>query len=187
MKNTIIKVLTLTNNEKTILKKIIGGNRITDTQISQDMSISQQAVYQIRKKLEDVGIIKGYMPIIDFKKLGINVFYYVGLEILPEMWEQFSEAELESRIFKIPYIYHAARIPSSDISYILVFGFKDLEKTEEFSYKLKIYLSHQIRVVWSYTSSVNNFRLYDNLSFIQNALDEDKNRMKDLVETIKRK
>ncbi len=187
MKSTTIKTLTLTNNERTILKKIICGNRISDTHISQEMGISQQAVYQIRKKMEDIGIIKGYMPIIDFKKLGINIFYYVGVEILPEMWDQFSEAELETRIFKIPYIYHAARVPSSDISYILIFGFKDLEKTEEFSYKLKIYLSHQIRVVWSYTSSVNNFRLYDNLSFLQYAIEEDKNRMKDLVETIKKK
>src|SRR3989344_5637957 len=112
MKNTITKTLTLTNNEKTILKKIICGNRITDTQISQEMSISQQAVYQIRRKLEDIGMIKGYMPIIDYKKLGINIFFYVGVEILPELWDQLSEVELESRIFKIPYIYHAVRIPS---------------------------------------------------------------------------
>jgi len=187
MKCVIIKTSTLTNNERIILKKIIGGNRITDTQIAHEMGMSQQAVYQIRKKLEDAGIIKGYMPVLDFKKLGINIFYYVGIEIQPEMWDQFSEVELEQRIFTIPYLYHAVRIPSSDISYILIFGFKDLEKTEDFAYKLKIYLGHQIRVMWSYTSSVNNFLLYDNLNFVQNALNEDKNRMKDLVETIKKK
>ncbi len=187
MKSITIKTSALTNNEKKILRKIVCGNRISDTQIANEMTISQQAVYQIRKKLEDAGIIKGYMPIIDFKKLGINIFYYVGVEILPEMWDQFSEVELESRMFKIPYIYQAVRVPSSDISYILVFGFTDLEKTEEFSYKLKIYLSHQIKVVWSYTSSVSNFLLYDNINFIQNAIGEDKNRMKDLIETIKKK
>src|SRR3989344_5665877 len=125
MKCVIIKTSTLTNNERIILKKIIGGNRITDTQIAHEMGMSQQAVYQIRKKLEDAGIIKGYMPVLDFKKLGINIFYYVGIEIQP--------------------------------------------------------------VMWAYTSSVNNFLLYDNLNFVQNALNEDKNRMKDLVETIKKK
>ena len=81
MKCVIIKTSTLTNNERIILKKIIGGNRITDTQIAHEMGMSQQAVYQIRKKLEDAGIIKGYMPVLDFKKLGINIFYYVGIEI----------------------------------------------------------------------------------------------------------
>jgi DNA-binding Lrp family transcriptional regulator len=187
MKNTTIKTLALTNNEKTILKKIVCGNRISDTQISHEMKISQQAVYQIRKRLEDAQIIKGYMPILDYKKIGINIFFYVGIEILPEMWDQFSEVELEEKISKIPYIYHAARIPSSDISYILIFGFKDLEKTEEFSYKIKIYLSHQIKIVWSHTTSVQNFLLHDNVNFICNTLVDDKNRMKDLVETIKKK
>ncbi|MEA3430100.1 MAG: helix-turn-helix domain-containing protein [Nanoarchaeota archaeon] len=67
----------LTQNEIKVLKKLIEQARVSDTEIAKNMSISQQAVYQIRNRLEELGVIKGYMPIIDFKKIGINLLFKV--------------------------------------------------------------------------------------------------------------
>ena len=62
----------LTRNEQTVLKRIIEQAKIPDLEIAKKMGLSQQAIFKIRHKLEEVGIIKGYMPIIDFKKVGIE-------------------------------------------------------------------------------------------------------------------
>src|SRR3989344_6518385 len=63
----------LTENDKDVLRKIIDHSRIPDSKIAEDIGISPQAVFKIRAKLEELGIIKGYTPIIDFKKIGIHV------------------------------------------------------------------------------------------------------------------
>jgi DNA-binding Lrp family transcriptional regulator len=63
----------LTENDKVVLTKILDSKRIPDSDIATTMGLSPQAVFKIRNKLEDCGIIQGYMPIINFKKIGINV------------------------------------------------------------------------------------------------------------------
>lgn len=87
--------LRLTNNEKTVLKKLIDSGRVSDSQMSDEMKISQQAVNQIRNRLEELGVIKGYMPIIDFEKIGLRLFNFVGIQIKPELWERLTEGELQ--------------------------------------------------------------------------------------------
>jgi len=63
----------LTENDKEVLRQIIDHTKIPDSKIAESIGISPQAVFKIRAKLEQLGIIKGYTPIIDFKKLGIQV------------------------------------------------------------------------------------------------------------------
>ena len=43
--------------------------------LGKKMGLSQQSIFKIRHKLESIGVIKGYMPIIDFKKIGISCRY----------------------------------------------------------------------------------------------------------------
>ena len=62
----------LTRNDQEVLKTIIQSAKLPDTEIAKKMGLSPQAVFKIRHKLEDKGIIKGYQPILDLKKLGIN-------------------------------------------------------------------------------------------------------------------
>ena len=72
MEKPKINIPKLTKNEQKVLKKIIEQAKTPDLDIAKKIGISQQAIFKIRHKLEHLGIIKGYMPIIDFKKIGIE-------------------------------------------------------------------------------------------------------------------
>ncbi|MCX6706964.1 MAG: hypothetical protein NT001_02380 [Candidatus Woesearchaeota archaeon] len=48
----------LTENDKTVLKKIIDCKRIPDSDIAKTMKLSPQAVFKIRNKLEECSIIQ---------------------------------------------------------------------------------------------------------------------------------
>jgi len=52
----------LTANDKAVLKRILDLKKIPDSEIAKSMNLSPQAIFKIRSKLEDCGIIKGYMP-----------------------------------------------------------------------------------------------------------------------------
>jgi DNA-binding Lrp family transcriptional regulator len=177
----------LTNREREVLKKIVRDGRISDTDISKSLPVSQQAVYQMRNRLEDMGIIKGYVPIIDFNKIGITMFHFVGIQIMPSLWKKFSEFEINKKLCEIPFLFMAFRIPSSEISYMLILGFKNIEEEELFTKKLETTLADELKIVWSYTSSVNNMLAYDSLNVVFHALEQDEIDVKDTVENITKK
>ena len=81
----------LTENDKDVLRKIIDHSRIPDSKIADDIGISPQAVFKIRAKLEQLGIIKGYTPIIDFKKIGIRILAFLVIRLKPEVWSKYSD------------------------------------------------------------------------------------------------
>jgi len=100
----------LTKNEQKVLKHIILKERVSDINIADNMKISQQAVNQIRTKLEDLGFIKGYSPIIDFEKVGINVIILMGIKLRHSVWKEKKEWEVEKSIKDIPFVYQAYRV-----------------------------------------------------------------------------
>ena len=112
----------LTRNEQNVLKKIIDHAKIPDSEIAEKMGLSQQAIFKIRHKLERLGIIKGYMPMIDFKKIGIKTLVVLGLKFTQHVWEKYSEEQVSERIRKIPQVILSYRIPESSISHLLVMG-----------------------------------------------------------------
>ncbi|MCF7861308.1 Lrp/AsnC family transcriptional regulator [Candidatus Woesearchaeota archaeon] len=174
----------ITENEKKVLKKLIDQGRVTDTNIADDLKISQQAVFQIRNRLEEMGIIKGYMPIIDFEKVGISLMNFVGIKVLPDMWKKFTEAQLNEKLYEVPFLFVAFRVPSSDISYLLITGFKDIKEEEEFAKKLETILTDKIEVVWAYRTAVDNMIAYDSLNLVYHALRKKDINIKDAVESI---
>lgn len=108
----------LTKNEQTVLKKIIDQAKIPDFEIAKKMGLSQQAIFKIRHKLEETGIIKGYMPIIDFKKIGIETLVVLGIRFTKYVWENYSDEQISENIRKNPQIIHSFRIPESGFPFI---------------------------------------------------------------------
>src|SRR3989344_5061172 len=111
MKKLDINFPKLTRNEQEVLKKIIGQAKIPDLEIAKKMGLSQQAIFKIRHKLEQVGIIRGYIPIIDFKKIGIETLIVLGIKFTQYAWEKYSEEQISERIRRIPQVILAYRIP----------------------------------------------------------------------------
>ena len=155
MGNAEIVIPKLTRNEQIVLKKIIDLAKIPDLEIAKKMGLSQQAVFKIRHKLEHAGIIKGYMPIIDFKKIGIEALVVLGIKLTPYIWEKYSEEQISERIQKIPQVIIAYRIPESNISHLLVMGFKNIDHKDRYLMKLQSKYSKEIELVHVYPFSVD--------------------------------
>ena len=116
----------LTKNEKRVLKFLLENSRLTDTNIGERLSISSQAVGQIRKRLEEDKIIEGYYTRIDSKKIGLGVFIIVKLSILE------NQKEIEEKIIGLKSTITFIKTISGDKDYILICGFSNLEEVESF-------------------------------------------------------
>jgi DNA-binding Lrp family transcriptional regulator len=122
----------LTKNEKKVLSNLAGNARVTDSEISSKIKISPQGVRKIRKKLED-NYIKEYRTIIDYEKIGVNVFAVLQIKIL------------NKDILGNKNIIGAFEINESNITHILIIGFASLEDLDE--YKIKIAKDAEIQKI----------------------------------------
>ena len=162
----------LTKNEKTVLKKIIEQAKIPDLEIAQKMGLSQQAIFKIRHKLEDLGVIKGYMPIIDFKKIGIETLVVIGIKLTSYVWEKFSEEQISERLQKIPQVMVAYRIPESRISHLLVMGFKDTSHKDRYLMRLQNKYSKEVEIVHVYSFSVDRIIKANHIGLMEIILNQ---------------
>ena len=145
----------LTENDKIVLKKILDSKRIPDSEIAKTMNLSPQAIFKIRTKLEDYGIIKGYMPIVDFKKIGINVITLLIINLTPELWKNFTDAQISERISKTACVIDAYRVSDEQASHILILGFRDTNQKENYIGKIQTKFANEIQIKASYTFSVD--------------------------------
>ena len=172
MKKLDINFPKLTNNEQTVLKRIIGQAKIPDLEIAKKMGLSQQAIFKIRHKLEQVGIIRGYIPIIDFKKIGIETLIVLGIKFTQYAWEKYSEEQISERIRRIPQVILAYRIPESRISHLLVMGFRNIEHKDLYLMKLQTKYSKEIEIVQVYPFSVDRIIKESNVGLLNIILDK---------------
>ena len=171
-KPAINKKVKLTANEKKVLMKIIEEGRVADTDMAKTMNISQQGVFRIRRKLEDSGVIEGYYPNINFKKIGINIIQVLGVKLNPIVWKTKKEFEIASLLKRIPYVFHAYRVTGHDITYMLTLGFKDIHQKDRFMKKLETLFIDQMEIKWSYNFSVENIITLDPLSLLYESITE---------------
>lgn len=155
MKNINKDFPNLTKNDQEVLKNIIQHAKIPDTEIAKKMGLSPQAIFKIRNKLEQTGIIKGYMPIIDFKKLGINLMAVLMIKLTSEVWDTVSDDQISERIRKIPYIIEAYRLPESSITHILIMGFRDVQQKDRYLLKMQTRFSREIEIKGVYSFSID--------------------------------
>jgi DNA-binding Lrp family transcriptional regulator len=160
----------LTEHDKQVLRKIIEHAKVPDSDIAQKIGISPQAVFKIRNKLERLGIIKGYVPIINFKKIGINVMVYLIIGITPETWSKYSDSEISERIRRIPHIVSAYRVADVRATHILLLGFRDTFEKERYIAHLQTKMAKQLMIMQIYTFSVDKILVQNPLSLLQQVV-----------------
>ena len=64
-----------------ILRK---DGRIPISEISKETNIAESTIIYHIKKLHSKKIIRGYIPVIDFNKLGWSIFSHLGIEVEPD-------------------------------------------------------------------------------------------------------
>src|SRR3989344_3801345 len=162
----------LTENDKDVLRKIIDHSRIPDSKNGEENWNSPQAVFKIRAKLEELGIIKGYTPIIDFKKVGIHVMALLVIRLKPDVWDKYSDDLVSERISKIPYVISAYRVADAQASHILLIGFRDTAQKESYIAQIQIKHRNEIEIKEIYTFSVDKIITQNPIGLLNEIIDK---------------
>ena len=162
----------LTRNDQEVLKQIILQAKIPDAEIAKKIGISPQAVFKIRNKLEKLGIITGYQPIINFKKIGINIMTLLIIRLYPEVWDQYTDDQISERIKQIPYVINAYRIPESKATHILLMGFRDTEQRDRYFIRIQTKFSKEIDILNVYSFSVDRILSQSAVGLLYEIIDK---------------
>lgn len=162
----------LTANDKVVLKKILDSKKISDSDIAKAINLSPQAIFKIRSKLESLGIIKGYMPIVDFKKIGINVMIILVVRLSPKVWGAFSDDQISDRISRTANVINAYRVADEQASHILILGFKDTYQKEHYITQLQTKFSDEVSIKAMYTFSVDKIITQNPLGLLHEIVDK---------------
>ncbi len=170
----------LTENDRNVLKKILDLKNIPDSDIAKSMKLSPQAIFKIREKLEKCGIIKGYIPIIDFKKIGINIMALMIIRLSPNMWKSFSDDQISERISKAPYVIDAYRVADENASHILLLAFRDIAQKERYISEVQTKFADEVTINGVYTFSVQKIISHSPLGILHEIIDKKDFSPKDL-------
>ncbi|PIN80958.1 hypothetical protein COV16_00080 [Candidatus Woesearchaeota archaeon CG10_big_fil_rev_8_21_14_0_10_34_8] len=162
----------LTKNDQEVLKSIITQAKLPDADIAKKMGISPQAVFKIRKKLEEKGIIKGYAPILDMKKLGITVMVFLVVKLTHEVWDEYNDEQISERIREIPYVINAYRVPESNVTHILLMGFRDLQQMDKYLAKLQTKFAREVEIQQVYPFSADKIITQSHVGLLYEILDK---------------
>lgn len=162
----------LTENDKMVLKKILDSKKIPDSDIAKTMNLSPQAIFKIRGKLEKCGIIKGYMPIVDFKKIGIDVLIILIVRLTPKTWSNFSDEQISDRISKTPNVIDAYRVADEQASHVLILGFRDTHQKEQYVAQIQTKFAEEVQIKAIYTFSVDKIISQNPLGLLHEIVDK---------------
>lgn len=177
----------LTENDKEVLRKIIAHADIPDSKIATHIGISPQAVFKIRAKLEQLGIIKGYAPIIDFKKVGIQVLVLLVIRLKAPVWNKYSDDAVSEHISKIPYLVSAYRVADAQASHILLMGFRDTTQQEQFISQIQTKYMDEIEIKEVYTFSADKIITQNPISLLNEMINKTDFSKYELFPIIKKK
>lgn len=86
----------LTSREKQVLTELLKNCKISDQEIARRLKTSRPTIFKIRERLEKKGIIKGYVPLVDFEKLNLNL-----QSVILYRWKDYSKTRELEKIIKL--------------------------------------------------------------------------------------
>jgi len=164
--------LKLNQNEKEVLKLLIDDGRGSDTEIAEKLKISAQAVGNIRKRLEERGIIKGYCVDVDFKKLGIKAFAMIHFELLSDFWDKHNLEDIKELLYELPQMIFAARILDAHHNLVILEGFRNQEELEKQINSSCILNRRIAKIKQIDTFSVDSILKFNKKDLLKHVLDE---------------
>ena len=162
----------LTKNDITVLKKILDSRSIPDSDIAKSMQLSPQAIFKIRSKLENSGIIQGYMPIIDFKKIGITVMALIVVKISSKIWKSYSDEQISDKITKAPYVINAYRVSEENTSHVILLAFRNNTQKEKYISEIQTKFAEDVEVKSIFTFSTDKIILQNPLGLLHEIIDK---------------
>lgn len=104
--------------DKKILGALNNNARMSFRQVAKDLGISPATLHNKVKKLENSGVLKGYIPLIDTESIGYNLMAIIGLRVKQE-----KDIEVQEAISKLTQVGAIYEI-TGDWDLILICYFK---------------------------------------------------------------
>jgi len=126
--------------DKKILKALNKNARMSFRKIAKELNISPATFHNKIKKLENSGVLKGYIPLIDIESLGFNLIAVIALRVNQE-----KDNEVQDAISKFPQIGAIYEV-TGDWDLILICYFRGRKDLTDFI-KKKLQLKNIERAV----------------------------------------
>ena len=125
--------MTLDSIDYKLIEILQKNARITQLELAAEVGLSQPAVAERMRKLEQEGVITGYSAHVNARKLGKDITAFIGVGIShPKFNPAFAK-----RIFAMPEVLECHHVTGQD-SYLLKVKIENTEKLDEFiSVKLR--------------------------------------------------
>ncbi|NOR12026.1 MAG: winged helix-turn-helix transcriptional regulator [Candidatus Aminicenantes bacterium] len=104
--------------DKNILRALNKNARMSFRQVAKKLEISPATLHNKVRKLENSGILKGYIPLIDTESVGYHLMAIIGLRVIQE-----KDIEVQEVISKLPQVGAIYEI-TGDWDLILICYFK---------------------------------------------------------------
>jgi len=133
--------LSLSGNERAVLKALIQDGRASCTEIAKELGITSQAVGKIQDKLERLGVIKGYAALVDYEKLGIDVLAIAFFRFKSGSWTRLEKEDIMQRV-KGPHLIRVYRLNEGEYTHIVVYGFRSIKELDNYVHLLQTERGH---------------------------------------------
>lgn len=104
--------------DKEILNELNRNARMSFRQLAKKLRISPTTLHSKVKRLENSGVLKGYIPLIDTESVGYNLMAIIGLRVNQE-----KDIEVQKEISKFPHVGAIYEV-TGDWDLILICYFK---------------------------------------------------------------
>lgn len=119
----------LDTTDALLLKYLQEDSKQTNKQLSVKLNLSVTAVYERIKKLERLGIIKGYVALLDGKQLDLGFMVFCHIKLIKHSEENIKS--FEASILTIPEVMECFHV-SGDYDYLLKVLVRDMEHFRNF-------------------------------------------------------
>lgn len=146
-------MLDLTTNERQFLMGLLADGSASNTDLAKLLRISPTAARKIRLKLEKLGIIQGYRPLLDLSILGVGVFTLLELRILSRGWAEEGGASIQGHLVHHQNVLAVYRLPEGTSTHAVLAGFRNQEEVDRFMHILQSQYSELVEIRHCFTMS----------------------------------
>jgi len=116
--------------DKLILQVFQQQGRISNQELAEIINLSPSPCLRRVKRLEEAGLIDGYVALINARKLGLTLLSFIQISMDKHTPERFNN--FESEISKFPEILECHLITGQSSDYLMKVIVKDMDNFQQF-------------------------------------------------------
>ena len=129
-------------------------------------------LYYNCKKLEKIGVIKGYTTDINYEKLGIEIFAIALFRFKSGAWSKLEEEDIRESIKGPPHLIRVYRLPEGENTHIILYGFRNLKEVDNYFHILQTERGHISELKRLYILSAESMLKDSPNELLYKAIDE---------------